>query len=117
MPVPGLLGPCGCGSRAIELRRRMPMGFYHRVEMGLLRPRRSAKRANSEGVNAALVGRVAKVTTAVPGGDKPGEAILRVRGGTEAYLVYCDEPIDRGKQVVVVEDRGSRRLFVARLDE
>jgi membrane protein implicated in regulation of membrane protease activity len=57
-------------------------------------------------------GRQAHVTVAIPGGDRPGEVVLRIRGGTESYIAYADVPIDIGSEVVVVADRGARTLFV-----
>jgi membrane protein implicated in regulation of membrane protease activity len=57
----------------------------------------------------------AHVTVPIPGGDKPGEVVLRIRGGTESYIAYADEPVGAGGEVVVVEDRGARTLYVAPL--
>jgi len=62
-----------------------------------------------------VVGRAAHVTIAIPGGERAGEVMLRVRGGSEAYIAFADEPIDIGAPVVVVSDRGARTLFVAPL--
>jgi hypothetical protein len=62
-----------------------------------------------------VVGRPAHVTVAVPGGDRAGEVTVRVRGGSEVYMAFADEPIDIGAQVVVISDRGARTLFVAPL--
>jgi membrane protein implicated in regulation of membrane protease activity len=55
------------------------------------------------------------VTVPIPGGEKPGEVTLRIRGGTEAYIAYADEQVSAGTEVVVIEDRGARTLFVAPL--
>jgi membrane protein implicated in regulation of membrane protease activity len=62
-----------------------------------------------------LVGRTAHVSTAIPGGDKAGEVVVRVRGGSEAYIAFADQPIKAGAQVVVVDDRGARTLVVTPL--
>jgi len=62
-----------------------------------------------------LVGRTAHVSVAIPGGDKAGEVVLRVRGGSESYIAFADRPISAGTQVVVVDDRGARTLVVAPL--
>ena len=62
-----------------------------------------------------VVGRPAHVTIAIPGRDKAGEVVVRVRGGSEAYIAYADQPIEIGTEVVVVADRGARTLFVAPL--
>ena len=62
-----------------------------------------------------VVGRTAHVSVAIPGGDRPGEVILRVRGGSEAYIAYAEQALGVGAQVVVVDDRGARTVIVAPL--
>jgi hypothetical protein len=81
-----------------------------------VRLKRPAKQEPSfDGVTASVVGREAAVTVAIPGGAKRGEVMLRVRGGTEAYMAVCDVQVDAGCQVVVLEDRGERTLVVTPL--
>lgn len=63
----------------------------------------------------AVVGRTAHVVVAIPGGERPGEVMVRVRGGSESYIAYSDQSVDVGAQVVVVDDRGGRTLIVAPL--
>ena len=63
----------------------------------------------------SVVGRPAYVTVAIPGGSRAGEILLRVRGGTESYIAYSDEPVDVGAQVLVLADRGARSVLVAPL--
>jgi hypothetical protein len=58
-----------------------------------------------------LVGLIGRVTVAVPEG-RPGEVLLPVRGGTEAFAAWSDEPIAKGLHVVVVECRSPRSVFV-----
>ncbi|HTW08806.1 MAG TPA: hypothetical protein VME46_14925 [Acidimicrobiales bacterium] len=62
-----------------------------------------------------VVGRTAHVVVAIPGGERPGEVVVRIRGGSEAYMAFADQPVEMGAQVVVVEDRGARMLVVAPL--
>lgn len=62
-----------------------------------------------------VVGLSAHVTMPIPGGTEPGEVLVRVRGGTETYMAYADEPLGEGVLVVVVADRGGRMLTVAPL--
>jgi membrane protein implicated in regulation of membrane protease activity len=71
---------------------------------------RRYKRTNdpSDALNKAAI-----VVSRVPGGNSPGEVQIRIRGGTECYMAYADQPIEVGTQVVVVADRGARSLFVA----
>lgn len=58
-----------------------------------------------------LVGRIAKVTLAVPLGG-PGEVMVPVRGGTEAYAAWAEEAIPKHTSVVIVGLRSSRSLTV-----
>ncbi len=62
-----------------------------------------------------VVGKTAHVSVPIPGDDKPGEVLVRIRGGSESYIAFADEVIAVGAQVVVVADRGARTLWVAPL--
>jgi hypothetical protein len=46
------------------------------------------------------------------GADGPGEVLLKIRGGSEAYLAFSDEPLSKGTTVLVVETRGARSVVV-----
>jgi membrane-bound ClpP family serine protease len=72
-------------------------------------------KADNEGVPAGLAGKVATVTTFVPGGARRGEVVVQVRGCSETYMAVSDAPVATGCQVLVVEDRGGRTLFVSPL--
>ena len=50
-----------------------------------------------------------------PAALAPGEVLVRVRGGSESYIAYADEPVDEGVQVVILADRGARSLMVVPL--
>ena len=63
-----------------------------------------------------LVGLIGRVTVAVREGH-PGEVLLPVRGGTEAFAAWSDEPIRKGLHVVVVECRSPRSVFVTRFPD
>ena len=43
----------------------------------------------------------------------PGEVLLKIRGGTEAYLAWSINPIPKGATVLVIENRGSRTVDVS----
>lgn len=47
----------------------------------------------------------------------PGEAVVRVRGGTEAFLAWSEEPLAKGTRVLVVESRGERAVDVIAFPE
>jgi hypothetical protein len=58
-----------------------------------------------------LVGTIGHVTLPITV-DGPGEVVLPVRGGTEAYAAFSDEPIAKYARVVVVECRSARSVTV-----
>ena len=59
----------------------------------------------------SLLGKVGRVTVSIPA-DGPGEVLLAVRGGSEAFAAWSDEPIKRHTQVVVVDCLSARSVFV-----
>lgn len=60
----------------------------------------------------AVIGRTGELLVATRGPAGPGEVLVRVRGGTEAFLAWSDEPLAKGSQVLVVDSRGSRQVDV-----
>jgi hypothetical protein len=54
------------------------------------------------------------VSIPIPVG-KPGEVILSVRGGSEAFAAWADEPIAKATRVVVVDERSARSVTVTPL--
>lgn len=58
-----------------------------------------------------LVGTVGHVTVPITA-SRPGEVLLPVRGGTEAFAAFADEPIAKHARVVVVECRSGRSVTV-----
>lgn len=57
-------------------------------------------------------GRMGQVVTAIPGGTRPGEVRVPIRGGTELFLAYSDSPVEQGASVLIVEDLGGRSVRV-----
>ncbi|WP_326807753.1 MULTISPECIES: hypothetical protein [unclassified Streptomyces] len=47
------------------------------------------------------------------GAAGPGEVLVRIRGGTEAYLAWSPEPLPAGVTVLVIESRGTRQVDVS----
>ena len=62
----------------------------------------------------ALLGSVGRVTVSIPA-TGPGEVLLPVRGGTEAFAAWSDEPIPRHTRIVVVECLSARSVLVTPL--
>ncbi len=65
----------------------------------------------SVGAQESLIGKMGRVTVSIPA-DGPGEVLLPVRGGTEAFAAWSDEPIARHRRVVVVDAISARSVFV-----
>ena len=61
----------------------------------------------------SLIGAIGIVVVATRGEAGPGEVLLKVRGGTEAYLAWSIEPIRKGATVLVIESRGTRTVDVS----
>jgi hypothetical protein len=62
-------------------------------------------------VDSSLIGVVGHLTVSVPA-DGPGEVVLPIRGGTEAFAAWSDEPIPKYTRVVVVDERSARSVTV-----
>ena len=60
----------------------------------------------------ASVGRVGVLTVATRGSAGPGEVLIQVRGGSEAFLAWSEKPLPRGATVLVIESRGARAVDV-----
>jgi hypothetical protein len=46
------------------------------------------------------------------GAAGPGEVLVRVRGGREAYIAWSDQPIPKDATVLIIESRGARAVDV-----
>ena len=64
-------------------------------------------------VNQSLIGSIAVLLVATRGQAGPGEVLLKIRGGTEAYLAWSINPIPKGATVLVIESRGARTVDVS----
>jgi hypothetical protein len=60
----------------------------------------------------SAVGCLGVITVATRGTDGTGEVVVSVRGGSESFLAWSDEPLAKGAQVVVVDVRGPRTVQV-----
>lgn len=61
----------------------------------------------------SLIGAVGVLAVATRGQDGPGEVLVKIRGGSEAFLAWSDEPLPRGSTVLVINDRGTRTVDVS----
>ena len=63
------------------------------------------------GAAESLIGTIGRVTVSIPS-HGPGEVLLPVRGGSEAFAAWSDEPIPRHSRVVVVDALSARSVLV-----
>jgi hypothetical protein len=54
---------------------------------------------------------VGRVTVPIPV-NGPGEVLLPVRGGTEAFAAWSDAPISKHSRVLVIEATSARSVVV-----
>nr|WP_035843003.1 hypothetical protein [Kitasatospora azatica] len=62
------------------------------------------------------VGTIGRVTVSIPA-DGPGEVLVPVRGGSEAFAAWADQPIARHTLVMVVEHTSARSVVVVPFPE
>jgi hypothetical protein len=58
------------------------------------------------------VGCYGKLIVATRGAAGPGEVLLKIGGGTEAYLAWSEDPLPRGASVLAFNARGERAVDV-----
>lgn len=64
--------------------------------------------------DSEVVGSVGVLTLGTRGRAGAGEVLIKIRGGTECFLAWSDEPLPKGATVLVVESRGARAVHVVR---
>jgi hypothetical protein len=57
------------------------------------------------------VGAIGRVTVPIPPGG-PGEVLVAVRGGSEAYAAWSDSPVGQNIRVIVTECISARSVIV-----
>jgi hypothetical protein len=63
------------------------------------------------GAAESLVGTIGRVTVSIPV-NGPGEVLLAVRGGSEAFAAWSDEAVPRHSRVIVVDALSARSVLV-----
>jgi hypothetical protein len=66
---------------------------------------------------ASLIGSIGVLSVATRGAAGPGEVMVKIRGGSEAYIAWSPTPLPRGATVLVIESRGSRTVDVSEWDD
>jgi len=60
----------------------------------------------------SVIGHVGPLVVATRGTEGAGEVRLKVRGATEIYLAWSDEPLPKGAPVLVIGVRAPRTVDV-----
>jgi membrane protein implicated in regulation of membrane protease activity len=58
------------------------------------------------------VGAIGVLLVGTRGRGGPGEVLIKIRGGSETFLAFSDEPLPKGATVLVVDFRGARAVDV-----
>jgi hypothetical protein len=61
----------------------------------------------------SLIGCIGVLIVATRGPAGPGEVLVKIRGGTEAYIAWSPAPLPKGATVLVIESRGNRTVDVS----
>jgi hypothetical protein len=62
--------------------------------------------------DTAPIGCVGVLLLGTRGSAGPGEVLVRVRGGREAYIDWSEQPLAKGASVLVIDSRGARNVDV-----
>ncbi len=65
----------------------------------------------------SVVGAVGTIVTATRGKAGPGEVWIRVRGGSEKFLAWSDNPLPRGTTVLITDSQAPRTVDVVEWDD
>ncbi|MFF4950484.1 hypothetical protein ACWC2K_05030 [Streptomyces chattanoogensis] len=60
----------------------------------------------------AVIGCTGVLLIGTRGAAGPGEVLVSVRGGSEAFVAWSAEPLPVGATVLVIESRGARQVDV-----
>jgi hypothetical protein len=60
-----------------------------------------------------LIGCIGTLVVGTRGPAGPGEVVVSIRGGREAFIAWSTEPLPKGSTVLVIESRGHRAVEVS----
>jgi hypothetical protein len=60
-----------------------------------------------------VIGSIGVLLIGTRGPKGPGEVLVSIRGGSEAYIAWSPAPIPKGATVLVIESRGARSVDVS----
>ena len=63
--------------------------------------------------NSSAIGCIGRIIVATRGEAGPGEVLVQIRGGSEAFIAWSPEPLSKGTTVLVIDERGNRAVDVS----
>lgn len=63
--------------------------------------------------NVSAIGCIGVITVATRGEAGPGEVLVKIRGGSEAFIAWSPDPLPKGTSVLVISERGARAVDVS----
>jgi hypothetical protein len=76
--------------------------------------------AGREGVpvvrDESCIGLLGVLIVGTRGPAGPGEALVKIRGGSETYLAWSETPLPEDTTVLIIESRGARAVDVIEWD-
>jgi len=63
--------------------------------------------------DVSAIGCIGVIIVATRGAAGPGEVLVKIRGGSEAFIAWSPEPLAKGTTVLVIETRGHRTVDVS----
>jgi len=63
--------------------------------------------------NVSAIGCIGVIIVATRGAAGPGEVLIKIRGGSEAFIAWSPDPLPKGTSVLVIDERGSRTVDVS----
>jgi hypothetical protein len=61
----------------------------------------------------SLIGSIGVLIVATRGESGPGEVLVKIRGGSEAFIAWSTDPLPKGATVLVINNRGTRTVDVS----
>jgi hypothetical protein len=62
--------------------------------------------------DSSAIGAVGVLTIGTRGERGPGEVRIKIRGGSETFIAWSENPLPRGATVLVTDSRGRRAVDV-----
>ena len=62
--------------------------------------------------DSSAIGSVGILTVGTRGERGPGEVRIKIRGGSETFIAWSEQPLPKGATVLIIDARGRRAVDV-----